>query len=85
MDINILDDPISYITYISKVPSTFPISEKFPMDTHCNIYVVTIYNDEPELASTAVQIIRYKQKRAISSFVMISLYCQHPYALTSLL
>ena len=37
MNITILDDPISSITYISQVPSTSPTTGHSPMDTHQNI------------------------------------------------
>ena len=34
------------------------------MDILRNIYVLSIYNEEPALVTTDVQIIRYKKKRA---------------------
>ena len=41
-------------------------------------------NHEPSVASTAVQLIRDKKKRARSSSVTITLACIHPSTLTSL-
>ena len=61
----ILDDTISYIPYISQVPSTYPILFQCPMNARRNIYVVSIENDEPSLASYAVQMIQGKQKLSI--------------------
>ena len=46
--------------------------------------MVAIENDEPYLASTSVQIIWGKQKRAISSSVTISFDQKHPSVLNSL-
>ena len=61
-----------------------PTADKFPMDALRNIYIVSLNNDDTSLASTAVQLIRDKQKRAISSSVILTLAQRHPYALTSL-
>ena len=43
-NITILYDSISSIPYISQVPSSYPISDQFPMSTHCNIYMIAIDN-----------------------------------------
>ena len=37
MNINILYDPIFSIPYIYQLPSTYPITEQFPMDARRNI------------------------------------------------
>ena len=58
MNITILDDIIFYITYIYQVPSTTPTADQFPMETRWNIYVFSIDNYYPSLASTAVQLLR---------------------------
>ena len=78
MNTTILDDPISYITYIFKVPSMSPIADQFTMDAHRNIYMLVIDNKEPLLASTAVQLLWYKQKRARYSYVLLTLAHRHP-------
>ena len=84
INITIIENPISYITYISQVPSTSPIAYQFPMNTHRNIYLVSIYNEDPSLASSSLQLIWDKQKQAISASVVITLARKNPYALTSL-
>ena len=61
MNITMLDYTISSIPYISQVPSTSPISDKFPMDNWRNIYVVAIYNEDPAPATTDVQLLQDKQ------------------------
>ena len=62
MNITILNDTISYILYISQLPSMSPIADKFTMDSRRNIYVVAIDNEDPLIASSAVQLLRDKQK-----------------------
>ena len=57
INITLLNEPISYILYISPVPSTSPISDQFSMENRCIIYVVAIENEDPALATTAIQII----------------------------
>ena len=54
------------------------------MYTRRTIYVASIFNDEPALVKTDVQVLPDKQKRARSSSVMITLSQRHPSALTSL-
>ena len=44
MNITIIDYPISYIPYISQLPSMSPIIYQFIMDTPRKIYVVAIDN-----------------------------------------
>ena len=61
MNITIIDDPISYIPYISQVPSISPIADQFPMDSYRNIYVVAIDNEDISPASSSVQLLRYKK------------------------
>ena len=84
MNITIIYDHISYITYISQLSSTSPILYQFPINACRNIYVVSIYNKDHSLTSSAVQLIRGKQKRDISSSVMITLAQRYPSTLTSL-
>ena len=62
MKITIIDYHISYIIYISQVPSTSPIVDQFYMDACRNIYAVAIDNEEPLPDSTSVQMLRGKQK-----------------------
>ena len=47
MNTIILDDPIYYIPYISKVPSTFNIADQFPMDTRRKIHMADIEKNIP--------------------------------------
>ena len=54
MNTTILEDHISYVTYISEVQSTLPIADKFPMDDCRNIYVVAIENEYTSLAPSDV-------------------------------
>ena len=84
MNITIIYFPISYILYISQVPSTSPITDKFRMDTCRDIYVLAIYNEDSSLVSYAFQLIRDKQKRVISSSLMLTLSRRYPYALNSI-
>ena len=65
INITILDEPIHSIPYISYIHSTSFISDHFPMDIHINIYVVAIYNEDPDLATTAVHIFRGRGLRYI--------------------
>ena len=46
--------------------------------------MVAIDNEDPSLESSAVQLLRGKQKWAIPSSVMLNLFRRHPYVLTSL-
>ena len=57
MNITILDYLVFSIPYISQVPSTYPISDQFPMDTCRNIYVVAIYSEDPSMSTTDVQLL----------------------------
>ena len=54
------------------------------MNARRNVYVVAIYNENPSLSSSDVQILWDKQKRARSSSVVISLFRRYPSALPSL-
>ena len=83
MNIKILDDTIFYIPYISQVISIPPISDQFPINTHRNIYVLSIDNEDPSLASTDVQLIQDKQKCTISFSVTLTLNPRHKSALPS--
>ena len=83
-NITTLYDPISYIPYIYQVPSTYPTEDQFPMDSRRKIYVVSIDNEHPSLAYYDVQLLRDKQKRAISAYMIFTLDRRHPYELTSL-
>ena len=82
MNITILDDTISSIPYISQVSSTSSIADQFTMDTLQNIYVVAIDNEEPAIATTAVQLLQDKQKCVRSSSVMTTIDWQRPYVIT---
>ena len=44
---------------------------------------IPIYNEEPSLGFSDVQIIRYKFKRARFSSMMLTMAWRHPYTLTS--
>ena len=44
VNITILDDHISSITYISQVPSTSPINDQFPLDACQKLFMVVIDN-----------------------------------------
>ena len=57
MNISILYYPIFSIPYISQMPSTSPIADKFQMYTWRNISVVAIDNKEPDIDTTAIQIL----------------------------
>ena len=76
--------PINITIIIYQAPTTSPIANQFPMDDHENIYVVSIDNEDPSLASTAIQLLPDKQKRYRSSSVMLTLSERHPYKLTTL-
>ena len=80
----ILDDPISYISYISQVRAKSPMDEHFPIYTRHKIYMVSIGNDDYSLVITAVQLLQDKQKHRRYSFITTTLACQHPATFTSL-
>ena len=61
MNTTIIYDNISYIPYISQVSSTSLITDQFPIDNLRNIYVSAIDNEDPSLASYAIQLIRGKK------------------------
>ena len=84
MNITIIDDPISYISYISQVSSTSPIADQFTVDAFRNIYVLSVYNKEPSLASTDAQLIQYRKEKSRLSYVMLTLACRPTYVLASL-
>ena len=71
---------LTYTKYLQHPPNT----DKFPMDNFWNIYVASIENIEPSIASSSIQLIWDKQKRARSSSAMPNLARRHPYALKSL-
>ena len=84
MNIKNLDYLIFSIPYISQVISIPPISDQFPINTHRNIYVLSIDNEDPSLASTDVQLLQDKQKCTIYFSVTITLDPIYTSALTSL-
>ena len=52
------------------------------MDTRCNIYVVSIDNDNPAISEITVQLLRQEQKFVRYSSAKITLYQQHICPLT---
>ena len=78
MNITILDYHISYISYITQLPSMSPIEDQFATDARRNVYVVAIYNEDPLSVSTTVQLLRDKQKRDRLSYLTPTLTWRHP-------